>query len=413
MENFLGSLKRKNMLDFLPTHVLFNVIKDFRIDEIFQLFFINKQLYQNLTSDYFWQSLYLRDWEPINLDKGWKEQYRKRSDTYIFGFGDNHHKQIGNVIMRQPKIKKISAGGFHNLVLLVDGQVLSFGLNNHGQLGSDKISLTQHPNLVNIKAKIIDISAGEAHNLLLDNQGEVWSFGNNYQHQCGYWSDLEDFIWSPKKIKGLANIKAISAGKNHNLVLTKKGKVLTFGNNNLGQLGRETELKIDKIRDLPEIVKISAGAESSLLIDKFGSVWVFGNNEESQLGLISPKHILNPINLANNFISASLRKDHSLIIDKNLNLWAAGLNYYGQLGLPINKTCYPLTKTEIGNVIMVAVGDCHTIWLDRAGDVWFIGYHQSKSVYDQPIKLMSSKIINNTVSIAAGKYHSLVLRYKS
>ncbi len=83
-------------------------------------------------------------------------------------------------------------------------------------------------------------------------------------------------------------IKQISAGKNHTLALTNDGKVLSWGDNDSGQLGRKTKIdhdgKIDFIPNLDNISKISAKNEYSVALKNDGTVWTWGSNFTGSLG---------------------------------------------------------------------------------------------------------------------------------
>jgi alpha-tubulin suppressor-like RCC1 family protein len=67
----------------------------------------------------------------------------------VFGWGDNSEKQLDVDVMESSepiiielndlKIKKISCGRFHSLLLSCDGDIYAFGWNDFGQIGNGKI----------------------------------------------------------------------------------------------------------------------------------------------------------------------------------------------------------------------------------------------------------------------------------
>jgi alpha-tubulin suppressor-like RCC1 family protein len=78
-------------------------------------------------------------------------------------------------------IQQISTGLYHSLLLNNQNQLFSMGSNQLGQLGLG-ISLSSNifiPSLVNITEKIIQISCGYYHNLILVSNGDVYTFGAN------------------------------------------------------------------------------------------------------------------------------------------------------------------------------------------------------------------------------------------
>ena len=85
--------------------------------------------------------------------------------------------------------------------------------------------------------KIIAISAGSDHSLFVADNGVVWSCGNNNYGQLGH----KKSGGYPQKINHLCEkeikIKECASGNNHNLLLSNKENVYSFGLNNHGQCG--------------------------------------------------------------------------------------------------------------------------------------------------------------------------------
>ena len=180
-------------------------------------------------------------------------------DVYSFGYGwlgrlghgDNYSSYRPQKIehLGGTKIKAISAGGNHSLVLDHAGKVHSFGENGYGQLGLNSTTNKMTPQLIAeiIGGKtIIEISAGQHHSLVLDDVGDVYSFGRGIYGQLGHGDDNN--INLPKKIDmptSAKTIVAISAGFLYNHVLDNMGNVYSFGENGYGQLGRGNDHNIN------------------------------------------------------------------------------------------------------------------------------------------------------------------------
>ena len=68
------------------------------------------------------------------------------------------------------------------------------------------------------------------------------------------------------------NVVDISAGSNHVLLLTKDGKVYSFGSNSYSQLGRNGNTLVpEEITTLENVTKISAGSYHSMAVTEDGS----------------------------------------------------------------------------------------------------------------------------------------------
>ena len=80
--------------------------------------------------------------------------------------------------------------------------------------------------------QFVEISCGGSHVLLLTKTNRVWSYGSSKYGQTGHQN--EQFTKKPKLIDSLKDeiVKVISCGDNHNLIINKEGKLITFGRNN-------------------------------------------------------------------------------------------------------------------------------------------------------------------------------------
>lgn len=83
------------------------------------------------------------------------------------------------------KIQDIQLGLGHALLLSDEGQLLAWGDNTYGELGIEKSLFVEHPTLVkSFEQKIKKITAGARHSLVMDENNKVWAFGDNSEGQC-------------------------------------------------------------------------------------------------------------------------------------------------------------------------------------------------------------------------------------
>ena len=140
----------------------------------------------------------------------------------IFGLGDNSYKELGigfNFSMNDFKklgfkfskspIKKISSGARHLLFLLNNGEVYCVGDNSEGQCCGATSNCAFPVKLeLNSKKRIVDCYAGYNHNLIILENGSVYTWGNTANGKLGYYEDkfTQD---TPKEILGM-KIKCIN-----------------------------------------------------------------------------------------------------------------------------------------------------------------------------------------------------------
>ncbi|KAG0297710.1 hypothetical protein BGZ98_000463 [Dissophora globulifera] len=170
------------------------------------------------------------------------------------------------------RIKDVVCGRNHVLILNTSGDVISWGANEHGQLGRPASSApaTLSPPMPqgaanydlspyfieNLPPGIVGIGAGKLSSFAWDEE-RLYGWGDNTFGQLGRTSALnassriqqqhrqqqqqkENTVRLPKEIslhwKG-KSIKQVQGGERHTVVLTRSGLVVTMGNDDFGQLG--------------------------------------------------------------------------------------------------------------------------------------------------------------------------------
>lgn len=150
-------------------------------------------------------------------------------------------------------IVDIASGGDHLLLLNQDGEVLSVGIPEQGQLGRLSKDITEDikseenrklflvPDKVTLDGPCDRIWAGHFSSFARRSTGEVYSWGLNRSSQLGF--PCQDIIeYFPKRVEGLPNepdnrVEMISSGLEHTLALDSRGSVYSFGNSHYGRLG--------------------------------------------------------------------------------------------------------------------------------------------------------------------------------
>jgi hypothetical protein len=100
------------------------------------------------------------------------------------------------------KVVMISCGYWHSLALTESGRVFGWGLNSDGQLGTGNTDISSKPSMIcfSIDVRIKKISCGNRHNLLLSCDGDIYLFGYNGSGQLGTESQVEKLL-NPLKLR--------------------------------------------------------------------------------------------------------------------------------------------------------------------------------------------------------------------
>eukprot|EP00033_Pygsuia_biforma_P002751 GCRY01003039.1.p1 GENE.GCRY01003039.1~~GCRY01003039.1.p1 ORF type:complete len:657 (+),score=188.21 GCRY01003039.1:119-2089(+) len=199
-------------------------------------------------------------------------------------------------------VVQVAAGGDFFAARTNGGRVYTWGEGADGALGLGDDDSRELPTLVESlqSKKIIDISCGMEHMAAVCENGTVYHWGNLYGE------DDQCLLPVQKKIPpGASRPVGVSCGYEYTLVRTVSGQVLSYGNNNCGQLGTGSTERVrarttpKPITDLPlTITYVVAGASHALAISKTGELYVWGSAEFGRLGDGSTKHQNSPKKLS-------------------------------------------------------------------------------------------------------------------
>ncbi len=100
-------------------------------------------------------------------------------------------------------IKKVSTGARHTLILLENGNIYAFGDNSEGQCAGSNTRYST-PVKINLETrdKIVDVYSGYNHNLIVLSNGELLTWGDTSSGKLGYFEG--NMIQpTPRLIQGL------------------------------------------------------------------------------------------------------------------------------------------------------------------------------------------------------------------
>lgn len=287
------------------------------------------------------------------------------NDGTVKTFGRNNYGQLGNNSNDNSNIPvsvnninnaiSVACGGNHVVVLLNDGTIKSFGRNNKGQLGNGNNNDSNFPvDVIGIN-NAISVACGFDHTVVLLNDGTIKTFGYNEYGQLGNGNNNDSNTPVDNiNIDNINNVISIACGDNHTIVLLNDGSVKTFGLNNYGQLGDNTENNFSNVaKDVIGIIKanfIEGGSHHTAIVMNDGSLKTFGLNEYGQLGDNTNDNKKTPVNVSGiiNALMVSCGKDHTCILLKDGNIKTFGKNDRGQLGDNSNNNSYiPISVENI------------------------------------------------------------------
>ena len=323
-------------------------------------------------------------------------------------------------------------GRIHTICLSDDGIVYGLGYRGGGQLGitlfmdldievevnwemsGSYIVYVSNPTPITSLPKIQQISCGMDFTVCIDEEGSVWSFGNNLHGQLGIGNKIMER--TPQQIPNIPPMKSVSCGGYHTLLITNDSNLWSVGNNNHGQLFLKNTINCvsPKKTLFSNILKISSGTSHSLLQNQLGEIYVCGTNSHGQLGVNAKlnDNLIFPCRIENcppNIIQIACGNNHTLFLDYDGNVFSAGDDEYGCLGIGEN------TKGNLINQILnippikfisCAGNSCYL--LDFDGNIWSFGdnYHYQLGLGDNISRKTPEQIknIKNIKEISSGPF---------
>ncbi|KAI9335901.1 regulator of chromosome condensation 1/beta-lactamase-inhibitor protein II [Obelidium mucronatum] len=156
------------------------------------------------------------------------------------------------------------------------------GSNSNGQLGigstNDAHVLTQCIGLPS-SVKIKSISCGANHTLLVTGDGTLWGCGSNSHGQLGPSIHEQSTTFTKLETPENLSFVQVSCGFNHSLALDVDGRIWAWGDNSSFQLGSplEKSRRDPKPLLLEKVLKVAASNKFSVALLENGQVWIWGD----------------------------------------------------------------------------------------------------------------------------------------
>ncbi|KAH8259636.1 hypothetical protein KR026_008191 [Drosophila bipectinata] len=317
-------------------------------------------------------------------------------------------------------------------------ELYCWGSTSHGQLGlggiEDEQILTPSQVPWTPDSAITQVACGHRHTLFLTASGKVYACGSNDHSQLGHdlptkRPRMSPFLLIPE-LQDYVIIQ-IACGSRHSMALSEWGQVLSWGDNDCGQLGQATDQDIVQlpkiVRQLVSktVVQIACGNNHSLALTSCGELYSWGSNIYGQLGVNTPKdmeHCNQPVRLSTLLgipvAAIACGGNHSFIISKSSAVFGWGRNNCGQLGLNDETSrSYPtqLKTLRTLGVRFVACGDEFSVFLTNEGGVFTCGagaYGQLGHGFgaNEMLPRMVMELMGSTITqVACGNRHTLAL----
>lgn len=265
----------------------------------------------------------------------------------------------GSSLLDQPeacKIKSVTGGGGHSVIIHDDGSLFTCGNNCNGQLGLNHYNNMATFTRVSLSAAILKASAGWDFTVVLSEKGEIFVFGSNEFGQLSFHPEELQKSFVPVKVTLPAvdgKIADIATGLRHTAVLTDEGKIFSWGTRRkikdkellTQMIKKSSETPVLESQHGEKFVKISAGSFHTLALTENGNIWIFGT---FKYGVAtqdnpSPGHLMLVHAISNSLFDGPIVKldcgwTHCIVQSASGRIFTWGRGDYGQLGRSCNQS---------------------------------------------------------------------------
>lgn len=308
-------------------------------------------------------------------------------------------------LSHQAHIIQVSCGYDHTAALRGNGAVLTWGGNEHGQLGhrvsSPSSTFFCRPAAMALPHRVTQVVCGDGFTLCLTDRQQVWCCGILVRTK-----NTESTTSAPLQ-PILPHLPAVSvaAGRRHAVVVTVHGSAFVWGDNSMGACGQE----VPKYLDVPVPVKLPRG-DGQVPLSPPLSGWTRSTALcSSTIGEQQPCQHIVPIHRV---VSAACGNDHTILVTEQGFLVLFGRNKEGQLGVRgCDMVCKPhvLAHPQANRRFTQAdAGSAHTVVLDEAGVLWRLGGEGGRITSTTALEQISKPGIT-IQSVAAGGDSTLAI----
>jgi alpha-tubulin suppressor-like RCC1 family protein len=312
-----------------------------------------------------------------------------------------HRRAVGAVVglaeaLGDARVTMVAAGGDHSAASTTEGELLTWGCDDFGQLGRGNagggVVLGKLGRLLFGGSAVTMVSCGGRHTIVLTEAGRIFTFGYAGHGQLGHGDRKNRTV--PSEVKEFEGATSrfwptfVAAGDSHSGAVTLEGCVFTWGSGEFGQLGHsneEDQLLPRKLASSFNAVMLAAGGAHSVVVTTDGALWGWGWGEYGQLGLGTYADTRVPARVGGSgafaqckVVMAACGSCHTMAVTDDGGLWSWGYGAGGLLGHDNHRNC--VVPVRVGSerfkgaiIVTAACGVDHSAAITGDGGLYTWG----------------------------------------
>ena len=376
---------------------------------------------------------------PIELVRGFETTIQAFDESQLSGIHELTSTTPPNGLsFRTSSHRTVAAGYSHSCAVLLDGSIVCWGKNHHGQLGdgttADSSSPVQTQSL-GVGRSAVEVLAGSQLSCALLDDGSIVCWGLNSVGQVGDGTTTSRTTPTQTTSLGAGRTAVeIAGGDSHVCAILDDGSIVCWGQNDHGQLGdgtttdKSNPTQTTSLGNGRSAIAIDVGPNHSCAVLDDGSVACWGNNQWGQLGDGTTTQRTTPtqtgsLGPSRTAISVEVGYAHTcaLLDDGAVACW--GQNADGRLGdgtntdrhLPTQTSSFGTGRTStgisLGHQFSCALLDNHTIscWGENSDGQLGYGAKGANTDKNAPNNIPNYNSNANVAVLSSGWHHTLSL----
>lgn len=285
------------------------------------------------------------------------------------------------------KIKQISGGGAHTMILMKSGELWACGYNNKGQLGLGDTTNINYFKQVTSDVKFV--SCGYDFTYIIKNDGTLWSCGDGTDYKTGHGMFSEQLTeFTQVTANGISNdVKYVACSKGtttigHAMIIKNDNSLWSVGNGEDGQVGTgEYTIAHNGFKQVAtDVEQVCCGKNFSIIKKLDKSVWFTGNDAYCFAGSSTNTYSRFTEMLGTqdeDILDIMCGSQHFFYREKaetgRIDVWSKGENGDGQLGIGSttdSKSFNQITQTPMS---IVSCGWSNSFLVTKTGNIWVAG----------------------------------------
>ena len=240
----------------------------------------------------------------------------------------------GNNKKETLKVKQVSCGQAHTIIVKTDNTMWACGNGSGGELGDGKFCradgkdyICKRPKLIMTNVAQVDTSSFST--AIVKTDGTLWMCGTNEYGKSGVETPNQRELITPAQV--MSEVAQVEVADYFTAIIKKDGSLWMCGSFPYGDLAEIYDTSIP-VQVMTDVKQVSGERLTIGIVKKDGSLWMWGDNEYGQLGDGTTEYRSHPVKVMTDVEQVKTDGYTTMILKKDGTLWTCGDGSRGDLG---------------------------------------------------------------------------------